>query len=240
MRIAAHRTPAFARRRSEEPGRQRFSGQAARRALKNPLLLLGVIGFAGLAAAGTAVALLDPFPAPQAEIASAPPPPQAPSAPSGASPVTASIAPTLPRLDAPAPSPESLAARLAPQDVPGAAPELAEQLRVEIAETETEIAALEDVQQRAVAEELEDIRAAGESWQEAEEGRAGGAGALRTARTTQFVNMRERADNDAPVLAVVPQDAAVAVDGDCPAWCAVTHEGRSGFIYAGFLSFETP
>ncbi|MFZ2103272.1 MAG: hypothetical protein WAU86_22185, partial [Oricola sp.] len=55
------------------------------------------------------------------------------------------------------------------------------------------------------------------------------------ARTTKWVNMRASPDNDAEVLEVVPYDAEIMAEENCPSWCSVVHDGRQGYIYKDFL-----
>lgn len=115
--------------------------------------------------------------------------------------------------------------------------------RVAVAESDLEIAALEEAQQREVAAVLDEVRRDGESYfsemsSETAEPAAIASGPGRPARTTQFVNMRATADNDAEILSVVPANTAIEVTDDCPNWCAVTHEGQAGFIYNSFLDVE--
>lgn len=113
---------------------------------------------------------------------------------------------------------------------------------VAVAESDREIAALEEAQEREVAAVLDEIRQDGESYSaemnDFASPAAAPSGPARPARTTQFVNMRASADNDAEILSVVPADTALQVTDDCPNWCAVAHEGQSGFIYGSFLDVE--
>ncbi|WP_193177848.1 SH3 domain-containing protein [Oricola nitratireducens] len=58
---------------------------------------------------------------------------------------------------------------------------------------------------------------------------------LKPGRAAKWVNLRAGPDNDAAVLAVVPYDAAILTQPDCPHWCAVVYDGRQGYIYKAFV-----
>lgn len=58
---------------------------------------------------------------------------------------------------------------------------------------------------------------------------------LKPGRAAKWVNLRAGPDNDAAVLAVVPYDAAILTQPDCPHWCAVVYDGRQGYIYKSFV-----
>lgn len=99
---------------------------------------------------------------------------------------------------------------------------------VEVAETEAEIAALES-NQRARGHDASDS-AAGQT-------AIGTADNLRSATTTGHVNMRSGPSDEAEVLAVVPARTRIQAEADCN-WCATVYEGRSGYVYKSFLSYE--
>lgn len=99
---------------------------------------------------------------------------------------------------------------------------------VEVAETEAEIAALES-NQRARGHDASDS-AAGQT-------AIGTADNLRNATTTGHVNMRSGPSDEAEVLAVVPARTRIQAEADCN-WCATVYEGRSGYVYKSFLSYE--
>lgn len=99
---------------------------------------------------------------------------------------------------------------------------------VEVAETEAEIAALES-NQRARGHDASDS-ATGQT-------AIGTADNLRNATTTGHVNMRSGPSDEAEVLAVVPARTRIQAEADCN-WCATVYEGRSGYVYKSFLSYE--
>lgn len=59
--------------------------------------------------------------------------------------------------------------------------------------------------------------------------------ATRTAPVTSDVNMRAGPENDATVVAVVPEGRHVEVV-ECTRWCEVVYEGQKGFIHRKFVS----
>lgn len=59
--------------------------------------------------------------------------------------------------------------------------------------------------------------------------------AARTAPVTAHVNMRAGPENDAAVVAVVPEGRHVEVL-ECTRWCEVVYEGQKGFIHRRFVS----
>lgn len=103
---------------------------------------------------------------------------------------------------------------------------------VPVAETDEELAALEAIQRREVEADV------GPPSEEATAS-IGPAEAtpMQPATTTQYVNMRAGPDDNAEVLEVVPALASIEAETDCN-WCAVAYEGRSGYIYRTFLSYE--
>jgi hypothetical protein len=58
-------------------------------------------------------------------------------------------------------------------------------------------------------------------------------------RTLKWVNLRSGPGNDAEVMTVVPFDAAILAEKDCPHWCAVTYDGRRGYIYKSFIGYDS-
>jgi hypothetical protein len=105
--------------------------------------------------------------------------------------------------------------------------------QVEIAETDEEIAALEAIQRQEVEA---DVGAPSDEWT----GSLGATEAPSTPRgsatTTRWVNMRSGPSDDAEVLMVVPALEEIEAETGCD-WCAVTYDGRDGFIYKTFLSY---
>lgn len=110
---------------------------------------------------------------------------------------------------------------------------------VPVAETEDDVAALEAIQSREIAD---DLGAAGEAEDTAGDGPAtaqasAATPALKPATVNSAVNLRASPDNDAEVLVVVPGKAAIEAEADC-GWCAATYQGRSGFIYKSFIDYR--
>lgn len=101
---------------------------------------------------------------------------------------------------------------------------------VEIAETEDEIAALESAQRQQV-DEPGDVPAEQATVSIAEDDN------LRDATTTGHVNMRSGPSDEAEILTVVPARTRIQAEADCN-WCAAVYEGRSGYVYRTFLSYE--
>jgi hypothetical protein len=60
------------------------------------------------------------------------------------------------------------------------------------------------------------------------------AGAPRSATVNASVNMREAADNDATILAVLPRGSAVEIIG-CDLWCEVAAAGKRGYVFKRFV-----
>ena len=101
---------------------------------------------------------------------------------------------------------------------------------VAVAETAAEVEALEAIQRQEVAEDI------GEPSFEETSAIAPAGGQRVPATTTKWVNMRAGPSDDAEVLEVVPALAAIEAQSGCD-WCAVSHEGREGYIYKTFLSY---
>jgi hypothetical protein len=104
--------------------------------------------------------------------------------------------------------------------------------QVAIAESQAEIAELEDRMARGGGGAFALASAGGEAGPTAPEEANGLA---RQGIVTSFVNLRAGPDNDATILQVVPEGAMVAVLDHCPNWCAVDHEGVRGFIYGQYI-----
>lgn len=117
-----------------------------------------------------------------------------------------------------------------PPALPGAS-QMAEPV-VPVAETEDEILALEAIQRSEVEE---DVGPPSDEWTSAI---AQDATPTRLpATTTRYVNMRAEPGDDGEVLEVVPALANIEAEGNCD-WCAVSYEGRQGYIYKTFISYE--
>jgi hypothetical protein len=122
-------------------------------------------------------------------------------------------------------------AAISPQAEEGAA-------QVDVAESEADIAALEQAFARREAQGFALV-----STGESAEPDLGGEERLSSMATgmgtvDRHVNLRAEADNDATILAVVPQNGQVAILDDCPNWCAVEYEGHQGYIFGTFIERE--
>lgn len=113
------------------------------------------------------------------------------------------------------PDPGSTAAipRLLPAEP--AAPEA----DVAVAETDDEIAALEEIQAEENRDDL------------------GGNAQMRPATVTSAVNLRAGPDNDAEVVKVLPDGAEIEAEDGCR-WCRVAHDGVSGYVYRNFIDYR--
>lgn len=49
------------------------------------------------------------------------------------------------------------------------------------------------------------------------------------------VNLRAGPSDEAKVLLTIPRGAKIQVDDNCRHWCAVTYDGRNGFVYKSFI-----
>ena len=128
------------------------------------------------------------------------------------------------------PAPDQQRTAAIPPAMPGAS-----QMKgpvVPVAETEDEILALEAIQRSEVEE---DVGPPSDEWTAAIPQEP--APSLVPATTTQYVNLRAAPDDDGEVLEVVPALASIEAEGECN-WCAVTYEGRQGYIYKTFISYE--
>ena len=139
------------------------------------------------------------------------------------------VADSGPDLPAAAPDPARTASILPAR--PGAA---SMRPSVAVAETEAEIAALEEIQRREVEA---DVGPPSGEWVSAAQPVAQLAATMRPAVATRYVNMRAGPDDDAEILAVVPALAEIEAEQDCN-WCAVTYQGQSGYVYRSFISYE--
>lgn len=107
--------------------------------------------------------------------------------------------------------------------------------QVDVAESEADVAALE--QAYATREAQGFALAAAEPGPDSEAPAA--SMATGTGIVDRHVNLRAEADNDATILAVVPQNGQVAILDDCPNWCAVEYDGHQGYIFGNFIERET-
>ena len=60
---------------------------------------------------------------------------------------------------------------------------------------------------------------------------------LAPARVKSAVNLRAAPRNNAEVLTVLPANAQIEAQRGC-SWCAVSYEGRSGFVYKSFIAYR--
>lgn len=131
---------------------------------------------------------------------------------------------------------------------------------VAVAESETELLALEDEQRRQNAELLSevegtqlaysspvdlDVESAGvesagiesagvESAGPIGEGTAGTA-PLEPAQVTQFVNFRAGPANEEAVIAVIPEGTRIEATTECQHWCEALYQGRRGYVYESYV-----
>lgn len=102
---------------------------------------------------------------------------------------------------------------------------------VEVAETTEELLALEEAQRREVEADL-----AGTS-DETTAAIQPDSGPKVGAKATTWVNLRGGPSDDAEVLLVVPGNAAIEAETGCN-WCAVSYDGRDGYIYKNFINYD--
>ena len=60
---------------------------------------------------------------------------------------------------------------------------------------------------------------------------------MRPATVTSAVNLRAGPDNDAEVVKVLPERAAIQAEADC-GWCRVSHDGTTGYVYKSFIEYR--
>jgi hypothetical protein len=137
---------------------------------------------------------------------------------------------TIPDLDPPLPSFDAVSPDDRTASIPPAMPGGAFVPLVEVAETAEELETLEAIQREEVAEDV------GEPSLEETAAIPSPDGPRVPATTTKWVNMRSGPSDDAEVLEVVPALAAIEAESACD-WCAVSYEGRDGYIYKTFLSY---
>ena len=104
---------------------------------------------------------------------------------------------------------------------------------VAVAESAAEIEALEAIQREEVADDI----GVPSSEETAAIPSADAMPPTVPATTTKWVNMRAGPGDDAEILEVVPALASVDAEAGCD-WCAVSYEGRAGYIYKSFLSYD--
>lgn len=110
---------------------------------------------------------------------------------------------------------------------------------VPIAESEEEIAALEEAQRSALIAQLpqstpgEDVPAQDETTASLQPQST----PKRPAIAKKYVNLRAAPNDDADVLLVVPALADIEAQDDCR-WCEVTYDGRIGYIFTNFIEYK--
>ncbi|MBO6717469.1 MAG: SH3 domain-containing protein [Rhizobiaceae bacterium] len=102
---------------------------------------------------------------------------------------------------------------------------------VAVADTVEEVLALEEIQRREVEADLASVS------DEQTAAIANTVGPKVAAKATTWVNLRAGPADDAEVLLVVPGSADIEAQTGCN-WCAVTYDGREGYIYKNFISYE--
>lgn len=138
---------------------------------------------------------------------------------------------TLPAIDPAPPAIDAVSPDERTASIPPAMPGGAFLPVVPVAETQAEIEALEAIQREEVAEDI------GTPSMEETASVPPADSARVSATTTKWVNMRTGPSDDAEVIEVVPALATVSAQAGCD-WCAVSYEGREGYIYKTFLSYE--
>ena len=121
---------------------------------------------------------------------------------------------------------------------------------VAVAETETEVAALEAqmLDAATTAPEISEVAVEPDPGQESvdevaavisAEAPAVSTGpkgeAVTPAKAVKYVNLRAGPDNDASVLSIIPAGADILAEDGCSHWCAVVHDGKAGYVYKSFI-----
>lgn len=101
---------------------------------------------------------------------------------------------------------------------------------VPIAETEDDIERLEEMQLQENGGAREQRQPAGEAPAETDP--------LRAAVASASVNMRAGPSDEAEVLAIVPAKSEIKAEPDCQSWCAVSYQGKTGYIYKNFVDYR--
>lgn len=101
---------------------------------------------------------------------------------------------------------------------------------VPVAETEDDIERLEEMQLQQNEGAREQRQPSGNAPADTDP--------LRTAVASASVNMRAGPSDEAEVLAIVPANAEIKAEPDCKSWCAVSYEGKTGYIYKNFVDYR--
>lgn len=101
---------------------------------------------------------------------------------------------------------------------------------VVVAETEEQVAMLEEIQRAENEVLIASLREDGVDYSSEI------ATGMREATIRSHVNLRDAPGNNSNVLAIVPGNARVQASQECKLrWCAVIYEGQSGYVYEGFI-----
>ena len=101
---------------------------------------------------------------------------------------------------------------------------------VPVAETEDDIERLEEMQLQQNEGAREQRQPSGDAPAEEDP--------LRTAVASASVNMRAGPSDEDEVLAIVPANAEIKAESDCKSWCAVSYQGKTGYIYKNFVDYR--
>ncbi|MDA4848465.1 SH3 domain-containing protein [Hoeflea poritis] len=104
------------------------------------------------------------------------------------------------------------------------------EVAVEVAETEAEIAEME---QKMAALDSENFNVLRQPVLP-EASPAIGSGMVKS-KARKWVNLRAEPNNTAPIVDIVPAKASILADQNCTRWCGVVYKGQKGFIYRTFI-----
>ncbi|WP_136660120.1 SH3 domain-containing protein [Nitratireductor sp. XY-223] len=102
---------------------------------------------------------------------------------------------------------------------------------VEVAETEAEIAEME---QKMAALDAENFNVTRQPALLEEAAPATGSGMVKS-KARKWVNLRAEPNNTAAVVDIVPAKATILADQNCTRWCGVVYKGQKGYIYRTFI-----
>jgi hypothetical protein len=106
-------------------------------------------------------------------------------------------------------------------------------LEVAVAESEADILALEEQQAIENEQLIASLQEEGTSFST---GPSAAAGNMVAATVSEYVNLRDQPGNNGSILTVVPANAAVQASQECPLqWCEVAFDGRSGYVFEGYV-----
>ena len=58
---------------------------------------------------------------------------------------------------------------------------------------------------------------------------------LTPAQADKYVNLRAEPTNESEVIEIIPANADLLAEENCTHWCAVSHDGRQGYVYKTFI-----